>query len=69
MDFVGGLLLVLLSGAAFVYSLPREGKTARFVGTEWEGYAVVLMIGAGGQSEGNISIRFFFFGRSEPITC
>ena len=33
--FAGGVCL----------SLPRHGKTARFVGTEWEGYVVVMMIG------------------------
>jgi hypothetical protein len=33
-----------LALVAFVFSLPRRGKTARFVGTHWEGYAVVAML-------------------------
>ena len=45
MELIAGIVLVLLSLGAFVYSLPRHGKTARFVGTEWEGYVVVMMIG------------------------
>ena len=45
--FVGaGILAAAL--AAFVYSLPRRGKTARFVGTQSEGYVVVGMICLGG---------------------
>ena len=43
-----GVALIALAFAAFVYSLPRGGKTARFVGTEWEGYVVTTMIGAVG---------------------
>jgi hypothetical protein len=43
-------VLVLLAVAAFVYSPPRQGKIARFVGTEWQGYAVVLMIGVLGSA-------------------
>ena len=43
-----GVALIALASAAFVYSLPRGGKTARFVGTEWEGYVVTTMIGAVG---------------------
>jgi hypothetical protein len=42
---IGGLALIALAVAAFLYSLPRGGKTAPFVGTEWEGYAVTTMIG------------------------
>jgi hypothetical protein len=45
MELIAGIVLVLLSLGAFVHSLPRHGKTARFVGTEWEGYVVVMMIG------------------------
>jgi hypothetical protein len=37
--------LMALAVTAFLYSLPRGGKTATFVGTEWEGYAVTTMIG------------------------
>ena len=43
--FVGGLVLTAVAATAFYFSLPRDGKVARFVGTEWEGYAVVAMIG------------------------
>jgi hypothetical protein len=43
-----GIVLMLGAAACFVYSLPRDGKTARFVGGEWEGYAVVAMIGGVG---------------------
>lgn len=46
MQLISGLALVMLSITSFAISLPRGGKTARFVGTEWEGYAVAGMIGA-----------------------
>jgi hypothetical protein len=46
MNLIFGLALTLGGIAAFYYSLPRKGKTARFVGTEWEGYVVVAMISA-----------------------
>jgi ABC-type proline/glycine betaine transport system substrate-binding protein len=45
---IAGLALMALAVASFLYSLPRGGKTARFVGTEWEGYAVTTMIGSVG---------------------
>jgi hypothetical protein len=45
---IAGLALIALAVAAFLYSLPRGGKTAPFVGTEWEGYAVTTMIGTAG---------------------
>jgi hypothetical protein len=45
MTLTFGVVLVLLAVTAFYRSLPRGGKMARFVGTEWEGYAVVGMIG------------------------
>ena len=48
MTLLAGLVLVVAAVAAFVSSMPRGGKTARFVGTEWEGYAVVIMIGVVG---------------------
>ncbi len=44
MTLIFGIVLVALAVFAFVSSLPRGGKLARFVGTAWEGYAVVLMI-------------------------
>jgi hypothetical protein len=34
----------VLGVTAFIYSLPRGGKLAPFVGTNWEPYAVVTMI-------------------------
>ena len=42
---ITGAALLLLSVGAFFYSLPRDGKVARFVGSKWEGYIVVVMIG------------------------
>jgi hypothetical protein len=45
LTLVSGIVLVALAGGAFVYSLPRRGKSAWFVGSELEGYAVVAMIG------------------------
>ena len=44
MTAVVGVAIALAALAAFYYSLPRNGQVARFVGTEWEGYAVVAMI-------------------------
>ena len=48
LTLIAGLALIALAVASFVYSLPRGGKTARFVGTEWEGYVVTTMIGTAG---------------------
>jgi hypothetical protein len=45
MALIFGVALMALAVFAFLYSLPRGGRTARFVGTEWEGYAVTTMIG------------------------
>jgi hypothetical protein len=39
-----GVVLTVLAGAFFYFSLPKEGRTARFVGSEWEGYVVVAYI-------------------------
>ena len=44
MTLIVGVVLFLGSLAVFAFSLPRHGKTAKFVGTEWEGYAVVAML-------------------------
>jgi hypothetical protein len=44
MTLVIGVLLVVGTVAIFVFSLPRGGKTARFVGHEWEGYVVVAIL-------------------------
>lgn len=46
MLLISGLVLMALAIGFFVYSLPRGGKSAWFVGGEWEGYVVVIMIGA-----------------------
>jgi hypothetical protein len=46
MTLISGLALMLVAIAAFYYSLPRKGKAAWFVGTQWEGYVVVVMIAA-----------------------
>ncbi len=48
MTLILGIIIFLAAAAAFVFWLPRGGKTARFVGTEWEGYVVVLLICAFG---------------------
>jgi len=45
MSVIIGLVFVVMAVAAFVYSLPRGGRYAPFVGTEWEAYVVVAMIG------------------------
>jgi hypothetical protein len=45
MFILAGLVMAVAAAAVFYFSLPRGGKTARFVGTEWEGYVVVAMIG------------------------
>ena len=45
MTIIIGLACAALGLAAFIYSLPRGGRGARFVGTEWEAYTVVAMIG------------------------
>jgi hypothetical protein len=45
MSGIFGFVLSLGAVVVFYYSLPRDGKLAKFVGTAWEGYAVVGMIG------------------------
>ena len=44
MNLLVGVVLLAASLAAFSYSLPRGGKTAKFVGSQWEGFIVVGMI-------------------------
>lgn len=44
MTLIVGVVLFFGSLAVFAFSMPRHGKTAKFVGTEWEGYAVVAML-------------------------
>ena len=45
MKLISGLFLVAVTISVFWFFLPRKGKTAKFVGTEWEGYIVAAMIG------------------------
>lgn len=47
-ELIAGIVLMALAGLTFFYCLPRGGRTARFVGTEWEAYCVVAMIGTFG---------------------
>jgi len=44
MSVIFGIALSLAAVAICYYSLPRDGKMAKFVGTEWEAYAVWAMI-------------------------
>jgi hypothetical protein len=45
MLLVSGIALIGLAVARFFYSLPRDGKPARFVGSAWEPYIVICVIG------------------------
>jgi hypothetical protein len=45
MLLVSGTVLIGLAVALFVYSLPRNGRPARFVGSAWEPYIVILIVG------------------------
>jgi hypothetical protein len=45
---VFGIVVMVLMGGFFAYSLPRGGRSAWYVGSEWEGYIVVVMIGSFG---------------------
>jgi len=44
MTMLVGAVLLAASLAVYVYSLPRGGRTARFVGSPWEGYIVVGLV-------------------------
>jgi hypothetical protein len=44
MTTIAGIVLIALAGALFVYSMPRDGKVALFVGTQWEPYVTILII-------------------------
>ena len=44
MTMLVGAVILAASLAAFVYSLPRGGRTAKFVGSPWEGYIVVGLV-------------------------
>jgi hypothetical protein len=58
MTLISGLAVTLVAIAALFFSMPRKGKTAWFVGTELEGYLVVLMIAALGVGLAMISGTF-----------
>ena len=44
MTAIIGIAFVVLAVTAFIYSLPRRGRLAPFVGTNWEPYAVVMIV-------------------------
>jgi len=44
MQLVIGIIITIVAAMAFVWSLPREGKTVWYVGSQWEGYAVVVVL-------------------------
>ncbi len=44
MTAIIGIAFVVLAVTAFIYSLPRGDRVAPFVGTNWEPYAVVVMV-------------------------
>jgi hypothetical protein len=45
MLLISGIVLIGLAVALFLYSLPRNGRPARFVGSAWEPYIVILIVG------------------------
>ena len=48
MQSVIGIVITIVAAVAIVWSLPRAGRTAWYVGSAWEGYVVVAMVGAFG---------------------
>lgn len=44
MTLLVGVVLFAASLAVFVHSMPRGGRTAKFVGGPWEGYIVVVLV-------------------------
>lgn len=44
MTTISGIVMVVLAGVVLAFSRPRGGKTAGFVGTPYEPYAVVAII-------------------------
>jgi hypothetical protein len=63
MQLITGIVLVALAVGSFISSLPRRGRTARFVGTEWEGYVVAGMVGALG-----LGVVMIIAGSAEFLT-
>ena len=45
-NLIGGLVIFILTAIVFWYCLPRDGKTHRFVGTEFEPYVGVAFCAA-----------------------
>ena len=45
-NLVGGVGIFILTAISFWYCLPRDGKTHRFVGTEFEPYVGVAFCSA-----------------------
>jgi hypothetical protein len=45
-NLAGGFIIFILTAIVFWYCLPRDGKTHRFVGTEWEPYVSVAFCSA-----------------------
>jgi len=43
---VAGAVVFAVTGGVFWYCLPRDGKTHRLVGTEWEPYVGVALCAA-----------------------
>jgi hypothetical protein len=43
---IAGAVVFVLTALTFWYCLPRDGKTHRFVGTEWEPYVGVAFCAA-----------------------
>ena len=48
MDAIVGVALMVLAVVVLAFSLPRAGRTAKFVGTHWEPYVVVGLLCAFG---------------------
>ena len=46
MQLILGLILIVGAVTALYFSLPRNGKTVGFAGTDAEGYITVAMLGA-----------------------
>jgi hypothetical protein len=44
MVLIAGIVSVLLAGGLLTYSLPRRGKVAWFVGSQWEPYITILIV-------------------------
>jgi hypothetical protein len=45
-SLIAGAVLLVLTALTFWYCLPRDGRTHRLVGTEWEPYVAVAFCAA-----------------------